>query len=128
MRGEKMDISQILDCSTFAVAGDTVTSSKYAYRIKKALEAAGYKAYGVGKELAGFNEIEDRIDVIDLCINPARGLALLKELDKPVSAVLIQPGASSDEIKALLDEKGIAWFEGCVLRLLEARGLYTFQD
>ena len=66
---------------------------------------------------------EEKIEVLDLCINPHKGLKLISECRKQIDAVLIQPGAGSDEIKALLDEKHIPYVEGCVLKGLQARGL-----
>lgn len=39
----------------------------------------GYGVSAVGKELESINDVEGDIDVIDLCINPAKGLKLIKE-------------------------------------------------
>lgn len=123
-----MTVADLMEKKTFTVAGDTVNSGKYAYRIKEALKDAGYTVHCVGKDLASLDDVpEERIEVLDLCINPARGLALLSNTAKQIDAVLIQPGAGSDEIRALLDEKGIAHVDGCALRGLEAKGLYSFQ-
>lgn len=121
-----MNIEEMMNSGTFTVAGDTVNSSKYAYRIKQALLAAGYKVYAVGKELESLDDVPaDHIEVLDLCINPAKGARLLEETHKPIGAVIIQPGAGDDSIRAILERRGIPYADGCVLRALEARGLYT---
>jgi len=110
-----MDIKEVMNYQTFAVAGDTIKEEKYAYKIKKGLIDKGYKAYGVGKELKSFNEIPEEIDIIDLCINPSWGLELMKECKKQIKGIVIQPGAESDELKAYLDTTGIPYIEACVL-------------
>lgn len=116
-------LDQLMDKRTFTVAGDTLNSDKYAYRIKHALSDAGYIVHCVGKELVSLDDVpEDSIEVLDLCINPAKGEALIRECHKPIGAVLIQPGAGSDAIRSLLDQKGIPWLDGCALKGLQARG------
>ena len=55
------------------------------------------------------------IEVLDLCINPALGIKLLKENNKKIKIVVIQPGAESEEIIDFLNEKNIEFIEGCLL-------------
>lgn len=118
-----MTLDQMMDKDVFTLAGDTLDSGKYAYRIKRALTDAGYRVHCVGKELESLDDVpEDSIEVLDLCIHPAKGEALIRACHKPIGCVLIQPGAGSDTIRALLDEKGIPWLDGCALKGLEARG------
>ena len=117
-----MTVEQLLQNRIFVVAGDTVNEEKYAFKIKKALLDAGYAVFSVGKELASINDVSSDFDVLDLCIHPVKGLELIKSCSKRIPAVIIQPGAGSDEIKALLDEKNIPFVDGCVLRGLEAIG------
>ena len=93
-----MDLQEIIQQETFALAGDTLNEEKYAY-----------------KELAGFNDIPDDIDIIDLCINPVKGLSLIKECTRPFKCIVIQPGAESDELLAYLDEKKLPYIQGCLL-------------
>ena len=110
-----MDLKEIMQQQVFAVAGDTLNEEKYAYKIKRGLLEKGYTVHAVGKELASFNDIPGDIDIIDLCINPAKGLALVKECTKPFKCIVIQPGAESDELLAYLDEKQLPYIQGCVL-------------
>ena len=110
-----MDLKEIMQQNTFAVAGDTLKEEKYAYKIKQGLLEHGYTTYAVGKELASFNDIPGDIDIIDLCINPVKGLALLKECTKSFKSIVIQPGAESDELLAYLNEKKLPYIQGCVL-------------
>ena len=110
-----MELKEIMQQKTFAVLGDTLNPDKYAFVIKNGLENKGYTAYGIGKELDSVNDIEGDIDVIDLCINPVKGLKLLKECKKDFKVVVIQPGAGSDELTAYMDEKGINYIDGCLL-------------
>lgn len=110
-----MDLQEIMKQKVFVVVGDTLNESKYAAIIKHSLLDHKYQVYCVGKELASINEIEEEIDIIDLCIHPAKGINLLKEMKKQVKCVLIQPGAESDEIFEYLNQEQIPYVEGCVL-------------
>ena len=116
-----MNDKEMLSKRVFAVVGDTVNEQKYAYKIKKALLENGYTVYAVGKESASLNDIPP-FDILDLCIHPVKGLKLLSEYKGTIPFVLIQPGASSPEIIAFLDEKKIPYQDGCVLRALEGVG------
>ena len=99
----------------FVVVGDTVNESKYACKIKNRLLENGYTTYGVGKELASINDIGEDIDVIDLCINPAKGLELMKDCEKPFKCIVIQPGAESDELRSYLSQNKMPYMENCLL-------------
>ncbi|WP_342759096.1 CoA-binding protein [Kineothrix sedimenti] len=110
-----MDLKEIMQENVFAVVGDTINEEKYAYKIKNSLIERGYKVYAVGKELASINEITDDIDIIDLCINPVKGLQLMKECNKQYKCIVIQPGAESAELLEYLDQNKIPYIQGCLL-------------
>lgn len=77
-----MELKNVMEQKVFVIVGDTVNEEKYAAQIKRQLRLKGYTAYGVGKELKSINDIPGSIDVIDLCINPIKGLKILKECKK----------------------------------------------
>ena len=110
-----MELKNVMDQKVFVVVGDTLTQSKYACRIKNRLLENGYTAYGVGKELSSINEIGEEIDVIDMCINPAKGLELIRDCEKDFKCIVIQPGAESDELRAYLRENKLPFIENCLL-------------
>lgn len=110
-----MDLKEIMGYRRFVVVGDTLHEEKYAHRIKQGLIAQGYKVHAVGKELASLNDVPGEIDIIDLCIHPAKGIGLLKECKKPFKCIVIQPGAESGEIFAYLNEQGLPYVEACLL-------------
>ncbi len=110
-----MDLREIMRQESFAVVGDTLNEEKYAYRIKQGLLEQGYTVHAVGKELASLNDVPGEIDIIDLCIHPAKGIKLLRECRKSFKCILIQPGAESAEIFAYLDAQNLPYIEGCVL-------------
>lgn len=110
-----MELKEIMEQKNFAVLGDTLNPEKYAYKIKNQLMDAGYNVHAVGKELASLNDIQDDIDIIDLCIHPVKGLKLMQENKKPFKCVVIQPGAESPELISWLDEQGLPYIEGCLL-------------
>ena len=110
-----MDLKEVMKYNTFVVVGDTLNEEKYAYKIKHELINSNYKVYCVGKELKSLNDIQEEIDIIDLCINPPEGLRLLKENKKKVKGIIIQPGAGSKEIEQFLDENNYNYMDGCLL-------------
>ncbi|MBE5961433.1 MAG: CoA-binding protein [Lachnospiraceae bacterium] len=110
-----MELERIMQMQNFVVVGDTLNEEKYAYKIKKELLEKGYTVSCVGKELASINDVEGEIDVIDLCINPVKGLRLLEELNRNFKYIVIQPGAESEDIISLLRKKHYPYIEGCLL-------------
>jgi predicted CoA-binding protein len=110
-----MDLKEIMQYKNYVVVGNTINEEKYAYKIKNKLIEAGYNVRCVGKELSSINDVEFRIDVLDLCINPNLGIALLKENKKEIKVVVIQPGAESIEIKEFLEQNKIEYLEACLL-------------
>ncbi len=97
------------------MVGDTLNEGKYACKIKNRLIENGYTVYGVGKELSSLNEIGENVDIIDLCINPVKGLELIKECEKPFKCIVIQPGAESNELCTYLRENNLPYLENCLL-------------
>ena len=110
-----MELNEIMNQSVFAVAGDTLNPEKYAYKIKHGLLEHGYTVHAVGKELADFDSVPEKIDIIDLCINPVKGLELIKKCKKSYKCIVIQPGAESEELLSYLKENNLAYIQGCLL-------------
>lgn len=110
-----MELKDVMTFNNFVVLGNTVNPDKYAYKIKHALLEKGYNAVGVYKELSSLNDVDFEIDILDLCINPNLGIKFLKENNKKIKCVVIQPGAESNEIKAFLSEHNINFMEACLL-------------
>ena len=110
-----MTLENIMKLKNFVVVGNTINEEKYAYKIKEGLLKSGYNVECVGKELSSINDVLMDIEVLDLCINPALGIKLLKENNKKIKIVVIQPGAESEEIIDFLNEKNIEFIEGCLL-------------
>lgn len=110
-----MNLKEIMAFKRFVVVGDTLNEEKYAYKIKAKLLENKYQVAAVGKELLSLNDVPFDIEVIDLCIHPSKGIQLLKEMKKECKAVLIQPGAESQEILDYLQETQIPYLQGCAL-------------
>ena len=110
-----MDLREIMCHQTFAVVGNTLNQEKYAAKIKEGLLSQGYTVYAVGAELPSLNDIPEDIDIIDLCIRPDRGLALLQENRKPFRCIVLQPGADSPELLRWLEEQHLPYIHGCLL-------------
>ena len=116
-----MTLEEIMGMKTFAIAGDTLDPRKYAWKIRHAMEDAGYQVYAVGKELPSLNDIPTELDIIDLCMHPKKALPLLQENRKAFRCILIQPGAEDEELISWLTREQIPFLRGC---LLEGLRLY----
>ena len=110
-----MDLNKIMQLNNFVVAGISFVLDKYAYKIKHELIKHGYNVACIDKEYANLNEIPFDIDVLDLCIHPAKGIKILKENQRSIKTVVIQPGAESPEILDFLQKSNIDHLEGCLL-------------
>ena len=110
-----------LNFKNLCVVGDVGNEKKYAYRILNKLKENGYNAFGVSlKEgeniFKSLSEVPYNIEVIDLCINPIKGIEFIKEAKAlEINKVLIQPGAESEEILNFCKENSICAIEGCAL-------------
>ena len=114
-----MTNQEILEKKYFAVVGDTTNPEKAAFKIKKELLDNGYAVVSIPEEFELIDDIKCDIDVLDLCINPVKGLNILKRTKKNIPFVLIQPGAGSVEVEKYLNNKGIEFRKGCILKILE---------
>lgn len=117
-----MNASDLMKYKNWVVVGDVLNSSKYAYRILEKLKNKGYNVSGVNpkviskKVYTSLKDVNYKIDVIDLCINPKVGIKILEEMkDIKINKILIQPGAKSEEILDYCSKNDIIAIEGCAL-------------
>lgn len=117
-----MGAATFMKYKNWVVVGDVVNEGKYACKIKRRLEEAGYRVSGVKPGLSqegvypSLKEVPYDIEVLDLCINPKVGIEIVKEAkDLAINKILIQPGAESQEIIQYCKNNGIEAIEGCVL-------------
>lgn len=120
-----MQAKELLDYKNWVVIGKVLDPEKFPYKILKSLEQGDFNVKGVnpkdatGEVYKSLKEVPYKIDVIDLCINPALGIDIIKEAKElGIDKVLIQPGAESDEILSYCKQEGITAIEGCALVLL----------
>ena len=117
-----MNAQELLNYKNWVVVGDVLNPSKYAHRILNSLSKAGFNTEGVkpndksGELYKSLKEVPYSIDVIDLCINSALGINIVKEASQlKINKVLIQPGAESEEILEYCRNNNITAIEGCAL-------------
>ncbi|QGU96691.1 CoA-binding protein [Clostridium bovifaecis] len=120
-----MEPHELLNYENWVVIGNVLDSSKFAYKILKSLEQGNFNVKGIypkdttGTAFKSLKEVPYKIDVIDLCINPALGINFIKEAKElGIDKVLVQPGAESQEILDYCKENGITAIESCALVLL----------
>lgn len=117
-----MDGQKLLDYKNWLVAGDVENESKYAYRILHTLKDGGFNVcslnpYSENKDIyTNISKVKEKVDVIDLCINPKEGINIVKEAHKNgINKILIQPGAENEDILEFCKENNILAIRGCVL-------------
>lgn len=108
----------------WAVVGATNKKNKFGYKIFKKMEKMGYTVYPVNpnlEEIDGvkcykkLSSINQKIDVVDLVVNPKIGIKVMEEIDKlGIRYVWLQPGTRSDEIREFADMHGIRLVEDCI--------------
>ena len=120
--------SEFLEYKDWVVVGDVLNRLKYAYKILSSLKEAGFNVVGLNPSVkneeaySSLGDIPYKIEVLNLCINPIKGIEILKEAHElKIDKVLIQPGAESDEILNFCRENGIQAIEGCTLVELRKR-------
>ncbi|MBU3093125.1 CoA-binding protein [Clostridium sp. CM028] len=117
-----MDASQFLNYKNWVVVGDVLNPSKYAYKILNSLKKHGFNVVGVNPSIENegiyttLSDIPYKVEVLDLCINPYKGIKILHEAhDLKIDKVLIQPGAESPEIINFCKSSGMQVIDGCAL-------------
>ena len=120
--------SEFLDYKNWVVVGDVLTPSKYAFKILNSLKRDGFNVVGLNPSIESkevYNNLRDipfKIEVLNLCINPYKGIKILQEAHElKIDKVLIQPGAESAEILNFCQANEIQAIEGCALVELSKR-------
>lgn len=111
----------------WAVVGSVHNKEKYAYKIYNFLKGNGYTVYALdpkGEDIDGdksYKSIKDMPEVpevLDMVINPMRAKEILLEAaELGIEYAWFQPGAESDELIELCEQKGIKCVHHkCVLK------------
>ncbi|KUH34530.1 CoA-binding protein [Thermococcus celericrescens] len=116
----------VRDFMKIALVGASPNPSKYGNIILRDLVGKGYEVLPVNpkhEEIEGLRcyrsvrELPGDVDVIVFVVPPAVGLGIAKEaVEAGFKRLWFQPGAESDEIARLLDEKGVEYgFGKCII-------------
>ena len=123
-----MEASEFLEYKNWVVVGDVSNSSKYAYKILNSLKNEGFNVVGVNSSdlnigvYKSLKEVPYKIEVLDLCINPYKGIKIIQEAKElGIEKILIQPGAESVDILDFCEENEMKAVEGCALVELSKR-------
>jgi len=114
--------NELLDYKNWVVVGDALNPSKYAFKILNSLKREGFNVVGVNSLIGnegGYKSLSDiqyKVEVLDLCINPYKGIKILQEAHElKIDKILIQPGAESPEILSFCKANRMQAIEGCAL-------------
>ncbi len=118
-----MAAHEFMEYKNWVVCGTVSRQDKYAFRILKALQAAGYEAVGYHPipevepdAYHDFDSIPVRPEVLDLVIRPELGINVVKSAyNSGIRRVMVQPGARSEEIRQWCRDKGMEYAEECAL-------------
>jgi hypothetical protein len=125
LREAKMNLKEeTIKMKNWAVVGATNKRRKFGYKIYQRLKENGYNVYPVNPNLDNINgdkcydnldEIDDRIDVVDLVVNPEIGIKIMEDIKKNnIKYVWLQPGARSAEIRRFARDNDIDYINGCI--------------
>jgi predicted CoA-binding protein len=114
--------NEFLQYKNWVVVGDVLNRFKYAYKILSSLKEGGFNVVGLNPSVKNdeaykcLSDIPYKIEVLNLCINPEKGIKILQEAHQlKINKILIQPGAESAEILDFCKVNGIQAVEGCTL-------------
>ena len=118
-----MRASEALNEKKWAVVGDVTNPDKYAYDICNKLKEKGHDVHRVNPKGCAdpsvhnsLKDVPEKVDVVNLVINPALGIDTVKEMKElGLKRVFIQPGASSPDIVDYCNANDIEVIRGCVL-------------
>lgn len=105
-------IQDIMKYNTFCVVGDVLNEEKYAYKIVCTLKSNNYNVIALARGM-DINNYE--FDVLNLCLNPVKGLEIIKSYNKHINVVLLQPNSYDDNLINYLEKQKIAYLKGCSL-------------
>jgi hypothetical protein len=126
-----MDLKEkTMDLKNWAVVGATDKEDRMGYKIVERLKENGYNVFPVHpklKEVAGLqcyadlSQIEAKIDVVDIVVNPQIGIKVMETIQKEgIKYAWLQPGTRSDEIRDYAAENDIELVENCIYASLGA--------
>ena len=113
-----------MELKNWAVVGATTKKNRYGYKIVKKLKQNGYNVFPVNPKFEEVDElkcyddlssIEAQIDVVDMVVNPKKGIKVMEEINKlGIKYVWLQPGTRSQEIRDFAAENDIEILEDCI--------------
>ncbi|MEJ6951480.1 CoA-binding protein [Natronospora cellulosivora (SeqCode)] len=117
-------IKETMDMKRWAVVGATDKKDRFGYKIVKKLKDSGYQVFPVSPKLneieglkcyASISDIDEKIDVVDMVVNPRIGIKVMEEIkEKNIQYVWLQPGTRSEEIKDFAEKGDISIIEDCI--------------
>lgn len=103
-----MNFNDFESKKVWAVVGGVHNRDKFAYKIYNFLKAKGYKVYAVDPSgemvdsdvsYKTLGEVPEKIDAVDMVINPVKGEAFVDEAKKlNIDNIWFQPGAEKPEL------------------------------
>jgi len=120
---------ETLKMKNWAVVGATDKKDKYGYKIVKALDENVYNVFPINPSLNkiegiktydNLSSVEEKIDVVDMVVNPQIGKLIMKEINElKIKYVWLQPGTRSDEIREYAEDNDIKLVESCIYATLQ---------
>ena len=117
-----------MELKRWAVIGVKPDEDQYAYKIFKILKEKGYTVYPVNPKFDKIDEydcfrsvleIPDKIDVVDMVVNPRIGEKHIDDIyKKHIEYLWLQPGSYDDEIIEKIENKGFIYVKDCILARL----------
>lgn len=120
-----MGTNDLLKAQTWAVVGATENPNKYGNKVVKKLIRDGHKVIPINprytviedlKVYRSLSEVDEKIDVVMLIVNPNVGILAVQEcIELGINKIWVQPGADSEEITKTAINNHIEIVHSCIL-------------
>ncbi|MBE7557958.1 CoA-binding protein [bacterium] len=126
MCAEQNQVDEFLAQKVFAVVGASRDADKYGFKVFRALKNGGYEVFPVNpktdsilgdKCYPSLTKLPKVPDVVSMIVPPHEGERVVEEAaGLGIKRIWFQPGAESEKLLKLCEEKGIAALSGvCVM-------------
>lgn len=121
-------IDEMVKLKNWAVVGARDDNTKFGYKIPMRMLNHDYNVFMVNPKLSeiegkkvykSLSDIEEKIDVIDMVVNPQAAIEILDEAKSlGIKNIFFQPGTFDEKTLSHAKELGLNYVTGCIYAIL----------